>query len=383
MSNNENKNKRFKKLVIRATIETKIFGQTVHPDDYKEFFEAISKKPKERTKSDMELLKLMIRNVQALQIIPPRMFDGICRHIIHKHFPRKELVAKKGDVAEEAFIVANGIIQVEIKNGLVVHQYNPGDFFGDYGLQKESAVRTADCRARTDVDVICIPKQIFIKYMLNYMYGNQELKKKFFVKELLFPIFPKKPKNEEFTEQMNWMVAAVEIYSYDVFILLYTYGGLQSYNKGNVIGLQGHPSKKIFWVANGRIRVLKTITIEGQTKVCDVGYYRKGQAFGANYSSINETNVHTWIADGPTTLYTIKRGDFQRFFGHEMVKMYKESTNMLECPVREIRGCLRNQKKWNEYKKQVINAVMHGARTDGIELPKINSKYNQCKIYNI
>jgi CRP-like cAMP-binding protein len=281
------------------------------------------------------------------------MFDGICRFVIHKHIPRKQLVVKNGDAAEEAFIVAKGAIDVEIGNGIVVFNFKPGDFFGDYGLQEDGAKRTADCRARTEVDVICIPRQTYIKYMMKFMYGNRDLKKKFFGQKLAFAIYPTKPEFDDasFAEQMNWMVA-------------------KSFNKGEIIGKQGHPSKKIFWVANGFVRVLKTITVEGEALVCDVGHYRQGQAFGANYTSINETNVHTWAADGPTTLYMISRADFQRMFGLDVVKMYTMTTNMLDCPVRELRKSLKNQRIWNDYKKSVVDLVTRGGRTEWLKMPE-------------
>lgn len=342
---------------------SQLFGKGCHSDDFKQFFEALAKPPKHRSRADMGLLKLLFADVQALQSIPASNFEGICRNIIHRHIPRKGLVVEKGEMAKEAYIVATGSIDVEVGNGIVVFQFKPGDIFGDYGLQKDDAKRTADCRARTNVDVIAVPRKTYIKFMMLHMYGNKDLKKEFFTKKLCFSIYPTVPDFEckAFTEQMNWMVC-------------------KSFKKGDVIGLQGHPSKKIYFVAAGIIRVLKTVSIEGTPTVCEVGHYRKGQAFGATYTSINETNVHTWCADIDSTLYVINRADFQRLFGQESVAMYKATTNIVNCEDRELRQGLKHQRYWKSYKKELLDTVKCGANTQWLVAPKRAELYGETAI---
>lgn len=351
----EDKLKKDKKTPSFSASNGLLFGRSVHPDDYCEFFERAQKPAIDRTKDDILFLKLYIANVQALQSIPN--FDGICRSIIHRHIPRGKLVVKNGDSATEAYIVATGGIDVELPNGLVVFNFKPGDFFGDYGLQNTDAKRTADCRARTDVDVIAVPRITYIKYMMNHMYGNRNLKKKFFSKQLHYPIYPKLPDFDDkiFTEQMNWMVC-------------------KSYKKGDVIGLQGHPSKKLYFVVAGVIRVFKTIMFQGRAVICNVGYYRKGQAFGATYTSINETNVHSWIADTNITLYMVNRADFQRQFGKQCVNLYVKYTNIHSCHDRQLRLGLKHKKLWNQYKEQVIDSTLIDKAPKWLIAPKHESE---------
>ena len=358
-----------KKKVRRSSIDTggnTLFGKSLHADDYEKFFEALKKPPMHRSNSDMALLKLLVSSVLALQSIPPGNFEGICRNIIHRGVGRKELVCKKGDAALEAYIVATGSIDVELDFGqgpVVVVSFNPGDFFGDYGLQKDDAKRTADCRARTDVGVIAVPRKTYIKFMMLHMHGNRDLKKEFFLKKLCLPIFATPPKFDakDFTEQMDFMVC-------------------KSFKKGDLIGLQGHPSKKIHFVVQGTVRVLKTISIEGVPTVCEVGRYRKGQSFGARYTSISETNVHTWCADNDITLYVISRNEFQKLFGQTSVALYKSTTNIIDCCDRELRLGLKHQRKWAQYKRDLVEIVKCGGRTEWLAIPMRAEQYGYAEV---
>lgn len=359
------KEKMLRLNAARLAAGARLFGKPCHVDDSDDFFCALNNPTYKRTNQEVFLIKLMLRQVEALQSVPSHSMDYICRHIRRKRVPKSELVVKKGDSATECYIVASGQIDVEVRipdkkhpgrmTTIVVFHFKPGDFFGDYGLQEASATRTADCRAKSDCEVLSIPKSVYCKYMLQHMYGNRDLKKEFFIKRLLSPLYPPKfleivtnDNHEKFaeydkklTEQMNWMVC-------------------KSFTKGSVIGLQGHPSRAVFFVVQGIVRCLKTIFVNGKPVILEIGKYQKGQSFGAQFTQIEEKNVHSWVAEGPVTLYTIGKSDFQKLFRTVCVGLYKNGTNQLQVSQGYLRKTLKQQADWAHYKKKLIQEKNEG-----------------------
>lgn len=385
----ELKEKMLRLNAARLAAGARLFGRPCHVDDCDDFFSAINHPSYKRTNQEIFLIKLMLRQVEALQSVPSQSMDHICRHVRRKRVPKSELVAKKGDSATECFIVASGQIDVEVQvpdkknpgqlTTIVVFHFKPGDFFGDYGLQEASASRTADCRAKTDCEILSIPKSVYCKHMLHYMHGNRDLKKEYFIKKLTAPLYPSKfleivtndshdkfsQYDKQLTEQMNWMVC-------------------KSFKKGSVIGLQGHPSRSLFFVVQGLVRCLKTVFVNGKPLILEIGKYQKGQAFGSQFSQIEEKNVHTWVAEGPVTLYTIGKSDFQKLFRTVCVTLYKNATNQLEVSPGYLRKALKQQADWSQYKKKLIQEKNEGCDLTNalppMSLPKHVSRQEFSKI---
>ena len=339
-----------------------LFGKYVRAEDYNDFFDALTTHPINRTDDHMLMLKLFCADIEALQHIPLSNFNSICRSLTHQRLKRGDILCKKGDDADGAYVVATGSVNVEV-NGNVVATFKAGDFFGDYGLQNKDAKRTADCRAGSVVDIISIPRRIYKHYMLDHLHHNRDMKKKYFLRKLCAPIYPRTatPKftDEKFTKQMDWMIC-------------------KSFKKGDIIGKQGHPCKKLYFIISGVVRVLRSIMHNAKVTVCDVGYYRKGQWFGTMYSGVYERNVHTWIADQTVTVYMINRADFLRLFGRDSVELYKKFANTLLSEDRELKQEFRTQKLWKIYKKQLMDSVSTG-ELDPKWLHPPKHQANQCK----
>ncbi|VDN96775.1 unnamed protein product [Rodentolepis nana] len=65
-------------------------------------------------------------------------------------FTPGDLICRKGEVAREMFIIADGVLEVIGKGGIVIKRLEAGDYFGEIGILCVSGggnKRTADVRA--------------------------------------------------------------------------------------------------------------------------------------------------------------------------------------------------------------------------------------------
>ena len=147
--------------------------------------------------------------------------------------------------------------------------------------------------------------------------------------------------------------------------------------------MQDNDSRRLYFVAAGLIKVLRTLKWKDRFITVDLGYYRKGQYFGCAFAKLEEKNMHTWIAKENSTVYSIAKNDFQRLFGKECVAQYKIGTNLLECADSEIRFALKYSYKWDYSKNLIFDDMLHKydiVRTDTI--PKTMKKSESHRILN-
>ena len=73
--------------------------------------------------------------------------------------PAGQVLAQAGDVGEGMFVVLDGAVVVE--RGELHLDIGPGDFFGDLALLVPDAPRIARVRAKSDAQVLAVPRDTF------------------------------------------------------------------------------------------------------------------------------------------------------------------------------------------------------------------------------
>ena len=90
----------------------------------------------------------------------PSIDDAIARLLDHcqrKQFAAKSTIVRQGDPSKDLFYIIEGSVTVMLEDSqgheIVLAYLNPGDFFGEIGLFREQASRSALVRARTACEV--------------------------------------------------------------------------------------------------------------------------------------------------------------------------------------------------------------------------------------
>lgn len=96
--------------------------------------------------------------------LSPRDVDVLLDAVTHRRVERGQAIYRQGDRASDVFLIADGMVQIQIEDHdrLHVRAYlNRGDFFGD-GELTEGGVRTASAVASGPVLVLAIPGKVFL-----------------------------------------------------------------------------------------------------------------------------------------------------------------------------------------------------------------------------
>lgn len=86
----------------------------------------------------------------------------LCEMVHEEHYTKGQTIFKEGDVSDAAYIIKSGQLEIlKNSNGLttLLAVRESGEFIGEVSLFQESP-RTATVRARTEVTVICVKKDV-------------------------------------------------------------------------------------------------------------------------------------------------------------------------------------------------------------------------------
>ncbi|XP_077864821.1 cyclic nucleotide-gated channel-like [Saccoglossus kowalevskii] len=105
-----------------------------------------------------------LRKVTIFQECPPEFLHDLVLKMKAFIFTPGDLICRKGEVAREMFIIADGILEVTGEAGEVFTTLKAGDFFGEIGmlnLDKESGAnkRTADVRSMGYSELFTLSKE--------------------------------------------------------------------------------------------------------------------------------------------------------------------------------------------------------------------------------
>lgn len=102
--------------------------------------------------------------VEILAEIDPYEKEQLCDTLKEEEFPAGTYIVKQGDQGDRFYIIAEGRLIAEKREGSAppkkVFKYREGDYFGEIALVKNT-VRQASVKAETDCRVVSIERDAF------------------------------------------------------------------------------------------------------------------------------------------------------------------------------------------------------------------------------
>lgn len=102
--------------------------------------------------------------------------QSLCDVLVEETFPDGHIITKTGDKGDRMYIVGEGrallFKMVETEQGwesIIVHEYGPGEYFGEYSLWKKVA-RTSTVIAKGEVKAVSIDKGTFRRLLKTIEY---------------------------------------------------------------------------------------------------------------------------------------------------------------------------------------------------------------------
>jgi cAMP-dependent protein kinase regulator len=105
-----------------------------------------------------------LSKVEILAEIDPYEKEQLCDTLKEEEFPAGTYIVKQGDQGDRFYIIAEGRLIAEKREGSAppkkVFEYREGDYFGEIALVKNT-VRQASVKAETDCRVVSIERDAF------------------------------------------------------------------------------------------------------------------------------------------------------------------------------------------------------------------------------
>jgi methyl-accepting chemotaxis protein len=201
----------------------------------------------------------------------------------------------EGDDTDNVYIIASGVISISINDvdegQKQIAELITGDIFGEHSLilTEDTARRNASAYSLINVNLLEIPKDIFLKVSKTDNHIYNELKENSL--KLLF----KRIEESEFINLLN----EISFHDYD----------FQSpvYKDGSLIFKEGDFSDAAYIVLSGRVKIAKN---EGEIQV--LARLKSGQMFGEMGLEKGKGRAASAIAEGNVTLLKINSSDFFR-----------------------------------------------------------------------
>lgn len=106
----------------------------------------------------------ILSKVEILAEIDPYEKEQLCDTLKEEEFPAGSYIVKQGDQGDRFYIIAEGKLIAEKREGCAppkkVFEYHEGDYFGEIALVKNT-VRQASVKAETDCRVVSIERDAF------------------------------------------------------------------------------------------------------------------------------------------------------------------------------------------------------------------------------
>jgi MFS family permease len=102
----------------------------------------------------------LLRGIPMFAPLAPAILERLALNLEPMRFARGAAVIRQGERGDRLFVVAEGEVQVSIDGG-VVRRQGPGTEFGEIALLRD-VPRTATVTALTDVEVLGLPREVFL-----------------------------------------------------------------------------------------------------------------------------------------------------------------------------------------------------------------------------
>jgi hypothetical protein len=102
----------------------------------------------------------LLRGIPMFAPLPPDILERLALNLEPMRFAPDSTIVRQGDHGDRLFVIADGEVEVSI-DGMFVGRQGPGTEFGEIALLRD-VPRTATVRAVTDVEVLALPREVFL-----------------------------------------------------------------------------------------------------------------------------------------------------------------------------------------------------------------------------
>jgi MFS family permease len=102
----------------------------------------------------------LLRGIEIFRPLPPPILEGLAGAMVPMRVEAGREIVREGEAGDRFYVIADGQVAV-MKDGQVVNEEGPGEFFGEIALLRD-VPRTATVRAKTDVDLRALERDDFI-----------------------------------------------------------------------------------------------------------------------------------------------------------------------------------------------------------------------------
>jgi MFS family permease len=102
----------------------------------------------------------LLRGIELFRPLPPPVLEGLAGAMAPMRVEAGREIVREGEAGDRFYVIADGRVEV-VKDGEVINEEGPGEFFGEIALLRD-VPRTATVRAKTDVELRALEREDFI-----------------------------------------------------------------------------------------------------------------------------------------------------------------------------------------------------------------------------
>jgi MFS family permease len=102
----------------------------------------------------------LLRGIEFFRPLPPPILEGLAGAMAPMRVEAGREIFREGEAGDRFYVIASGQVAV-VKDGRVINEEGPGEYFGEIALLRD-VPRTATVRAKTDVDLRALERDDFI-----------------------------------------------------------------------------------------------------------------------------------------------------------------------------------------------------------------------------
>jgi hypothetical protein len=110
----------------------------------------------EKPERELELLGA----IDIFRPLPPPVLEGLAGAMLPLRVEAGREIVREGEAGDRFYVIESGRVEV-VKDGDVINEEGPGEFFGEISLLRD-VPRTATVRAKTDVELRALERDDFI-----------------------------------------------------------------------------------------------------------------------------------------------------------------------------------------------------------------------------
>jgi MFS family permease len=102
----------------------------------------------------------LLHGISIFRPLPAPILEGLAHAMLPLHVEAGREIVREGEAGDRFYVIASGEVEV-VKDGGVINEEGPGEFFGEISLLRD-VPRTATVRAKTDVELRALERDDFI-----------------------------------------------------------------------------------------------------------------------------------------------------------------------------------------------------------------------------